>query len=105
MSQGTKSQKQVDLAVEGTNSASQGLKGKHLIHKHGRGQKEVDLSLNVASCNRKCVFVKMEPELKRPTYARVWSESQESSSISQSYSLWMIKLELWDAHLGASLVR
>jgi hypothetical protein len=61
MSQVTKSQKQVDLAVEGTNSACQGLKGKHSIHEHGRGQKEVDLSLNIASCNRKCVFVKIEP--------------------------------------------
>jgi hypothetical protein len=105
MSQVTKSQKQVDLAVEGANGACEGLKGKHSIHEHARGQKEVDLSLNIASCNRKCVFVEIEPGTQK---ANVRACGVREPRIEHYHSIIFIvydKHELWDAHLGASLVR
>ncbi len=105
MLQVMKSQKQVDLAVEGANGACEGLKGKHSIYEHARGQKEVDLSLNIASCNRKCVLVEIEPGTQK---ANVRACGVREPRIEHNHSIIFIvddKLELWDAHLEASLVR
>lgn len=105
MSQVQESQKQADLAIEEADGACEGLKQKHLTFGYGWARKKVNLSVSIASCNQKCVFVGFESDGEKANKCACVLEEQRFEPDHSITIIVVDKGEQTDTYLGSLFVR